>query len=152
MIKTIIKRLDGSIGWISFNNSLEESNDWINQCLQVKAWGLPDRWVSLEDNSDLIVLAEDTRVLEVDGIEQTQYFFSSEYSIEQVDIGNTLQMELLRTQRNLKLASCDWTQLVDAPLDSDKKSEWASYRQALRDFPEQEGLDPLNPNWPDQPA
>lgn len=39
----------------------------------------------------------------------------------------------IRNQRDRLLASCDWTQLPDAP--SDMKSEWATYRQALRDFP-----------------
>lgn len=38
----------------------------------------------------------------------------------------------MRNQRDRLLASCDWTQTVDAPVD---KALWAAYRQALRDFP-----------------
>ena len=42
---------------------------------------------------------------------------------------------LLRLERNRRLAKCDWTQGNDSPLTSDKKTEWATYRQALRDLP-----------------
>lgn len=41
----------------------------------------------------------------------------------------------LRNERNKKLSWCDWTQLSDAPITEELKSEWASYRQALRDLP-----------------
>jgi hypothetical protein len=32
------------------------------------------------------------------------------------------------------LNECDWTQLADSPLTDQKRSEWATYRQALRDI------------------
>lgn len=41
--------------------------------------------------------------------------------------------------RNIELSSCDWTQLPDVDLAN--KWDWATYRQALRDLPEQ-GPDP----------
>ena len=41
----------------------------------------------------------------------------------------------LRTKRNKKLTASDWTQYPDSPLDSAKRAEWATYRQALRDLP-----------------
>jgi hypothetical protein len=41
----------------------------------------------------------------------------------------------LRIQRNKLLAESDWTQLIDSPLTSDKKQEWAAYRQELRNLP-----------------
>jgi len=34
------------------------------------------------------------------------------------------------------LSESDRTQLADAPLTEEKKSEWATYRQALRDLPQ----------------
>ena len=43
--------------------------------------------------------------------------------------------EQLRTKRNKKLVASDWSQYPDSPLDSAKKAEWATYRQALRDLP-----------------
>lgn len=38
----------------------------------------------------------------------------------------------MRAHRNGLLAASDWTQLSDAPCDA---QAWATYRQALRDFP-----------------
>ena len=37
--------------------------------------------------------------------------------------------------RDYKLMISDWTRLDDITLASDKKTAWATYRQALRDFP-----------------
>ena len=42
---------------------------------------------------------------------------------------------VLRLSRNRILRDSDWTQLPDSPLSDEKKSEWATYRQALRDLP-----------------
>lgn len=41
----------------------------------------------------------------------------------------------IRARRNAKLASSDWTQVADVPLSVQKKGEWATYRQVLRDIP-----------------
>lgn len=54
--------------------------------------------------------------------------------------------EEIRKQRNYKLYLCDWTQLPDAPLTTRQKTDWTSYRQALRDITSQE--DPFNIVWP----
>ena len=53
----------------------------------------------------------------------------------------------IRAERNHLLSLCDWTQNADSPLDSDQKSAWAAYRQALRDVPEQQGF-PYDVIWP----
>lgn len=55
---------------------------------------------------------------------------------------------MLRANRNELLASCDWTQVPDAPVD---QAAWAAYRQALRDLPNNT-VDPANPVWPQPPA
>lgn len=57
------------------------------------------------------------------------------------------QWDVVRAERNLKLAQCDWTQLPDAPVDA---ATWAVYRQALRDITTQ--ADPFNIQWPKKPA
>jgi len=41
-------------------------------------------------------------------------------------------VERMRNLRDALLAECDWTQVNDAPVD---QHAWATYRQALRDFP-----------------
>ena len=55
---------------------------------------------------------------------------------------------MLRRKRDQMLAACDWTQVPDAPVDS---QAWAAYRQALRDLPENTE-DSRNPVWPTKPA
>ena len=52
----------------------------------------------------------------------------------------------VRSERNTKLAACDWTQLPDAPVDS---TAWAAYRQALRDITNQSN--PFAITWPQEP-
>ncbi len=59
--------------------------------------------------------------------------------------------EDLRIRRNKKLTDCDWTQGNDTPLGSSKKTEWATYRQALRDLPTNTS-DSKNPTWPTEPS
>jgi hypothetical protein len=56
--------------------------------------------------------------------------------------------ENYRLQRNSLLKSSDWTQLPDAP--NDTKTAWATYRQALRDLPQQQDF-PNNVTWPTAP-
>lgn len=53
----------------------------------------------------------------------------------------------VRTDRNQRLAECDWTQLPDASVD---KTAWAAYRTALRDVPSQAGF-PWEVAWPVKP-
>lgn len=60
----------------------------------------------------------------------------------------------LRRHRLRLLQLSDWTQMPDAPLTPEKQAEWASYRQALRDVP-QNNLNITHINevvWPTPPA
>lgn len=54
----------------------------------------------------------------------------------------------LRSERNRKLQVCDWTQVPDAPVN---KQTWATYRQQLRDLPDNV-TDPRNVTWPEPPT
>ena len=40
--------------------------------------------------------------------------------------------------RNFLLMDSDWTQLGDAPLSAEEKAKWVTYRQKLRDIPEEQ--------------
>jgi hypothetical protein len=53
----------------------------------------------------------------------------------------------IKKQRNKLLSLSDWTQVADAPVD---QAAWATYRQALRDVPEQDGF-PDGVVWPVPP-
>lgn len=44
-------------------------------------------------------------------------------------------VDKLRVARTGLISDCDWTQGSDSPLTTEKKAEWATYRQALRDLP-----------------
>jgi hypothetical protein len=57
---------------------------------------------------------------------------------------------VIRTERTQRLYACDWTQLPDAPLTTQQKADWATYRQALRDITNQP--DPFNLTWPTEPV
>ena len=55
----------------------------------------------------------------------------------------------VRNDRNQRLMACDWTQLPD--VGANINAAWISYRQALRDVPEQPGF-PDNVQWPVPPT
>lgn len=59
--------------------------------------------------------------------------------------------QAVRADRDARLASTDWTQLLDCPLDDLDMVLWQSYRQALRDVPQQAGF-PNEVEWPEEPA
>ena len=91
--------------------------------------------------------------LRCDGVD---YPFSviGEYSISEDDslapalVIDTSGMEVeARSERNRLLSETDWTQVADAPVN---KAAWATYRQALRDIPQQAGF-PTSINWPVKP-
>ena len=59
----------------------------------------------------------------------------------------------LRENRNKLLQECDWIELNNAPLTSNKKTEWQTYRTKLRDITN--GLDTVDKvkavTWPTKP-
>lgn len=56
--------------------------------------------------------------------------------------------EQIRAERDALLVASDWTQVADAPVD---QQAWATYRQALRDIPQQPGF-PTDVIWPTKPV
>jgi len=62
-----------------------------------------------------------------------------------------------RNIRDSLLSRCDWTQSPDSPLTEEKKAEWATYRQSLRDLPititnpKSMVIDLIHENWPTKP-
>jgi hypothetical protein len=69
-------------------------------------------------------------------------------SAEEIQQRTEQKATAIRLERNQRLAECDWTQLADAPVDA---AVWATYRQALRDVPDQTGF-PWNVTWPMKPV
>lgn len=47
-----------------------------------------------------------------------------------------LNMSMVRSQRDGMLSASDWTQIGDATLGAHTAEEWRTYRQALKDIPQ----------------
>ena len=43
--------------------------------------------------------------------------------------------DMVRSERDLLLYACDWTQLADVVMTAKQKKAWSKYRQDLRDLP-----------------
>lgn len=63
------------------------------------------------------------------------------------DVQPGVDLEVLREERNRRLAETDYLALSDATLSEDMRT----YRQALRDLPDNTS-DPANPTWPVKPS
>lgn len=59
--------------------------------------------------------------------------------------------EQFRINRSVKLKETDWTQMSDSPLPESKRLEFANYRQALREIPQQTE-NPDDVIWPEKPV
>ena len=76
-----------------------------------------------------------------------------EIDVEDID---TSEIELehkgvgVRFRRDIALKNSDWALASDSPLTNEQKTEATTYRQALRDLPEQEGFPDVEfPTKPD---
>ena len=58
---------------------------------------------------------------------------------------------MVRNKRNRLLGECDWTCITDTQLSEADQTSWQTYRQALRDVPQNEN-DPENITWPSAPS
>ena len=57
----------------------------------------------------------------------------------------------IRARRDRLLAATDWAVLPDSPVDAQSLDAVKTYRQALRDVPQQDGF-PGTITWPEMPA
>tara|TARA_B100000085_G_scaffold109342_2_gene99816 strand:+ start:39 stop:506 length:468 start_codon:yes stop_codon:yes gene_type:complete len=83
--------------------------------------------------------------------EWRQTWKSVAFTDEQLSQQQTVATANARAQRDELLAQSDWTVLADSPLSSDKKTEWQTYRQSLRNIPESSGF-PNDITWPTKPS
>jgi hypothetical protein len=89
-------------------------------------------------------------VVEVNGQWFTHYIAVTP-DADQKAAMDAAQGDAVRTERNSRLAACDWTQLIDSPLDPDGRGAWQLYRETLRMVPQQQGF-PWTIEWPPQPS
>jgi len=98
-------------------------------------------------DTDVITVEED-RVLLIHRVR--------DMTVAEIADRDASHMSHLREQRDQKLADSDWTQASDhsSPLSNDKKEEWETYRQILRDLPATTDMLtwPDSFTWPTEPA
>lgn len=80
----------------------------------------------------------------VDSVELVNEKWVQKWLIE--NVSEELAIFNVKRRRNVLLAETDWMALIDTTLTT----EWAEYRQALRDVPDQEGF-PFEVEWPVEP-
>jgi hypothetical protein len=71
-------------------------------------------------------------------------------SAEWLENKNNEAWRKIREERNQLLGESDYMILADAPVDETQKQEWTTYRQALRDIP-QDYDSPDEVVYPDKP-
>lgn len=115
----------------------------INYAIEVKS--------SYALNGEVIENTSISQVADVWSPEREEYIkgiaYNGEYTIE--DVPETA--DEARTKRDKLLSATDWTQVLDAPIDSATREAYREYRQALRDLPEQDGF-PGTITWPELPS
>lgn len=129
------------INWENISNF----NALDNQSLKSYGW-FPHRFVeaTLGENDKItgsyFVVGED---------EVVEYQTIAQKSESEIQEFINQQWINIRSQREIYLKECDWTQLSDVPLSDEKKEEWKLYRQSLRDITNYDN--PYHVIWPTKP-
>ena len=82
------------------------------------------------------------------GVQPTLTSIDSQISDSEIE--SYQRWEKIRKERNQLLGESDYMILADAPVDETQKQEWTTYRQALRDIP-QDYDSPAEVVYPDKP-
>ena len=75
---------------------------------------------------------------------------SIDSQISDSEIESCQRWKIIRNERDKLLKESDYLILADAPVDETQKQEWTTYRQALRDIP-QDYDSPDEVVYPDKP-
>ncbi len=119
---------------------------WIPSDVHAVHWDGSTGHIEYNDGKSNVTMSE------IGVYSQAETTFNNELKIRESPSPSSSDWdEDLRIRRNKKLTDCDWTQGNDTPLGSSKKTEWATYRQALRDLPANTS-DSSNPTWPTEPS
>ncbi len=111
-------------------------------------------------NSSAKFMIEGDSVDNITWLEGTTPIAKSDIEAKMTALTSPKASAALRFERNLRLSECDWTRMDDNGLSSSKKTEWATYRQALRDLPASANptinidgeLNLSSVTWPSEPS
>ena len=99
-----------------------------------------DKWVQKWKEQDMF--ADTTAIVDDEEVVTTKAKHEEAYQA----ILDADAAKAIRADRNNLLAATDWLGMSDVTMST----EWATYRQALRDVPGQSGF-PNSITWPDEP-
>lgn len=119
-------------------DAIQEKNEELNQAL-TNPTGNKTEWLATVETlrSELSALIEqDNRVVADNHESDINYRTAVDAEIVALKQVSDNKWNATRNVRNWLLSQCDWTQIADAPLTSEKKTSWGQYRQSLRDLPE----------------
>jgi hypothetical protein len=111
-----------------------------------------EQWDSLGYNEAIPLCRAPHTKYETQWIKGEDLIYREEIISQSVDEENRHKAlaKAARSERNYHLSTTDWTQLTDTALDDGSMVIWQSYRQALRDIPQQSGF-PASIEWPEMP-
>jgi hypothetical protein len=127
-------------------NNISNFNALDDQSLKQFGW-YPHRFVpAIVDET--IVVTGSTFVVENDEVVEYQTTRTKTES----EIAEEINQKWIniRSQRAIYVQESDWTQIADVPMSDEKKLEWATYRQSLRDITNYESPDEVV--WPEKPS
>jgi hypothetical protein len=123
------KILDGPILLPKTWNNISNFNLLDVQSLIAYGW-LPHTFI--ETATDGQIIEGSTFEIFPDKVIETQ--ISRDPTDEEIKERNDFKWRYIRVIRNYALKCSDWTQLPDAPLSTEQKAIWITYRQQLRDL------------------
>lgn len=128
-------------------NWADVSNFYLLEDDHLRQYGwYPVRFVPATKTDNDVVIGQNFVVEETEVVQYEQVRPKTQEEIDQQNEGYWISV---RSKRNFLLQESDWTQLSDNQLPDNKKSEWAGYRQQLRNITNQS--DPKNIIWPIKP-
>ena len=87
------------------------------------------------NNLDLSTSSDAVGSTTIDALLSWSETRKSEITTTQYNSAYWNSWDRVRHERGAILESTDWTQVGDSALDAEKKTEWSTYRGALRDMP-----------------
>ena len=116
-----------------------------NETLKEYGW-YPFRFVEAPNMQNSVISGS---YFEIGDDEVVEYQTRRSKTEEEIQQENEYKWIEIRNKRNRLLFESDWTQLSDSPLSAEKKIEWMTYRQELRDITKYASPDEVI--WPNEP-
>ena len=104
------------------------------------------KYYEMTEEDVILTIATDSADMYVSRVEELR---KDKGDYTEIQAAKDSAMAQLRSTRNALLLACDWTQMADCTIP--KKTEWATYRQTLRDFPATVSDARINIEWPHNP-